>query len=670
MSKLADEVQYFRLDIQGLRGIAVLLVVIYHAGLALPGGYIGVDMFFVISGFVISQLLLREIATNGQIDLWNFFLRRIRRLLPALSVVLASTLFLTTFVFSPIGLQTEDGQLLGEIQEVAQTVRAGSLFSTNVYFFFQSNYWALAESPLRHLWSLAVEEQFYFIFPIALIVFLKLGWGKKSKKTLSAFLVVTIISFSGSYLLSRGFRLTPLPTRFAFFGTPWRIWEFLIGVGLAIYPTIFHRLPRQLESLALGTCGILIFVSANQLNSFTPYPGSAALIPVFSTAVLLNLGPRNKICQKILTIRPLVKIGNISYGWYLWHWPLIVFAHRLFPESTKVAPLAAALIAMFISAFSLKYIENPIRLNEAQDRKSSLLIGIACISVPIMLSYIIQSVANTGMGLREVSKDLSQSLNFASHAGCGFSQSNFDVAEICKPSEKSKRTEKLLLLVGDSSANSASDGARTAAESLNMEFAVYYADSCPYIARPSENGRNCKEFLNFVNQEIKRVEPEVLVISNMSDRYVSYGTQRGIVIRTADGRQPWNYSEALDIWIENLDDVLKELPETQKTLILLQPPFSKFVNPSLIRPQAQSELVLLEFSESRNLIVKREKELTRRFRSVRALDTATVFCDSGTCIQYKNGKPLYTDDRHLSSSGSELMANFIKTEISELILGR
>ena len=175
----------------------MLLVVIYHAGLALPGGYIGVDMFFVISGFVISQLLLREIATNGQIDLGNFFLRRIRRLLPALFVVLVSTLSITTFVFSPIGLQTEDGQLLGEIQEVAQTVRAGSLFSTNVYFFFQSNYWALAENPLRHLWSLAVEEQFYFIFPIALIIFLKFGWGKQSKKTLSAFFVITLISFSG-----------------------------------------------------------------------------------------------------------------------------------------------------------------------------------------------------------------------------------------------------------------------------------------------------------------------------------------------------------------------------------------------------------------------------------------------------------------------------------------
>ena len=373
--------------------------------------------------------------------------------------------------------------------------------------------------------------------------------------------------------------------------------------------------------------------------------------------------------MKLFSASALVKFGNISYGWYLWHWPIIVFAHRLYPQSTKIAPLTAALLAMAISIISLKYIENPIRSSKSQRRKSSVFVGVACIALPIILSFIVQSVADTGMGLREVSKDLSQPPNFASRVGCGFSQSDLYIAESCKADEKSKRTKKLVLLVGDSSANSASDGSHLAAESLNMDFAVYYADSCPYIARPSENGRQCEEFLNFVNQEIQRVEPEVLIISNMSDRYVSYGTQRGIVIKAANGRQPWNYSEALDIWIENLDDVLRGLPDSQKTLILLQPPFSKFVNPSLIRPNAPSEFVMLEFSESRNLITKREKDLVNGFESVKTADTASVFCKMGTCVQYKNGKPLYTDDRHLSSSGSELMVDLIRSGISELVTG-
>ena len=667
MAKLTENPTYFRQDIQGLRAIAVLLVVIYHTGIAFPGGYIGVDMFFVISGFVIAQLLEREVAHEGRINLANFFLRRIRRLLPALFVVLTSTLFMVLFVFSPIGLQTEDGQLLGEIQEVAQTVRAASLFSTNVYFFFQSNYWALAENPLRHLWSLAVEEQFYLVFPTALVIFLKLGWGKRSKKILSVFFTILIISFSGSYLLSRGIRLTPLPTRFAFFGTPWRIWEFLAGVGFAIYPNAVRWLPKKLIALILSSCGLVIFISAYQLDSFTPYPGSAAITPVFGTALLLTLGPKNRSYMKLLSASPLVKLGNISYGWYLWHWPLIVFAHRLYPQSTKIAPLTAALLAIAISAFSLKFIENPIRVSKTLLRKSSAFVGIACILLPLIFSFIIESLADTGMGLSEASKK-TQPPAYASRLGCGFSQSDLNIAEICKASEKSERTKKLVLLVGDSSANSASDGSRIAAELLNMDFAVYYADSCPYIARPSENGRQCKEFLDFVNQEIKRVEPEVLIISNMSDRYVSYGTQRGIVIRAADGRQPWNYSEALDIWIENLEDVMNRLPTSQRTLLLLQPPFSKFINPSLIRPSAPSEFVMLEFSESRNLITKREKDLVNGFGSVKAVDTASVFCKIGTCIQYKDGKSLYTDDRHLSSSGSELMADLIKSEISKILL--
>ena len=667
MPRFTNQNDYFRLDIQGLRGIAVLLVVIYHTGLAFPGGYIGVDMFFVISGFVITELLVRELAAHGRIKLADFFLRRIRRLLPALFVVLTSTLFVVLFVFSPIGLQTEDGQLLGEIQEVAQTVRAASLFSTNLYFFFQSNYWALAENPLRHLWSLAVEEQFYFIFPIAMIVFVKFGWGKKSKKFAFSFLAVFVISLGGSYLLSRGIRLTPLPTRFAFFGTPWRIWEFLAGVGFAIYPNAVSWLPKKLIAPILSSCGLVIFISAYQLDSFTPYPGSAAIAPVFGTALLLTLGPKNRSYKKLLSASPLVKLGNVSYGWYLWHWPLIVFAHRLYPQSTKIAPLTAALLAIAISALSLKFIENPIRVSKTLLRKSSAFVGIACILLPLILSFIIESVADTGMGLSEASKK-TQPPAYASRLGCGFSQSDLNIAEICKASEKSKRTKKLVLLVGDSSANSASDGSRIAAELLNMEFAVYYADSCPYIARPSENGRQCKEFLDFVNQEIKRVEPEVLIISNMSDRYVSYGTQRGIVIRAADGRQPWNYSEALDIWIENLEDVMNRLPTSQRTLLLLQPPFSKFVNPSLIRPDATSEFVMLEFSESRNLIIKKEKDLANSFRSLIAVDTALVFCEARTCIQYKDGKSLYTDDRHLSSSGSELMADLIKSEISKILL--
>lgn len=668
MARLTNQDDYFRLDIQGLRGIAVLLVVIYHTGLAFPGGYIGVDMFFVISGFVITELLTREVAIHGRIDLTNFFLRRIRRLLPALFVVLTSTLFIVLLVFSPIGLLTEDGQLLGEIQEVAQTVRAASLFSTNIYFFFQSNYWALAENPLRHLWSLAVEEQFYFIFPVAFTIFIKFGWGERSKKTLLVFFAVFAVSLSGSYLLSRGVRLTPLPTRFAFFGTPWRIWEFLAGVGFAIYPNTVRWLPKKLIALILSSCGLIILISALQLDSFTPYPGSAALIPVFGTALLLTLGPTNEIYLKLVSASPLVKFGNISYGWYLWHWPLIVFAHRIYPQSTKIAPLTAALLAIAISAISLKYIENPIRVSKTLLRKFSLFVGIACILLPLILSFIIESVADTGMGLSEANRKF-QPPAYASRLGCGFSQSDLNIAEICKASEKSERTKKLVLLVGDSSANSASDGSRLSAERLNMDFAVYYADSCPYIARPSENGRHCKEFLDFVNQEIQRVEPEVLIISNMSDRYVSYGTQRGIVIRTADGRQPWNYSEALDIWIENLDDVFKGLPESQKILLLLQPPFSKFVNPSLIRPHAPSEFVMLEFSESRNLIVKKEKDLANSFRNLITVDTAKVFCEARTCIQYKNGKPLYTDDRHLSSSGSELMADLIQSEISKILSG-
>jgi peptidoglycan/LPS O-acetylase OafA/YrhL len=155
---------YFREDIQGLRGLAILLVVIYHSGIGLPGGFIGVDMFFVISGFVITQILVRELRLTGTISLREFYSRRARRLLPALALVTVVTLGLSVFVISPFGGQ----------QEVVKTAQTTTLFYANAYMFLENTYFSLAMNPFRHMWSLAVEEQFYFLLPISLLAAWKL----------------------------------------------------------------------------------------------------------------------------------------------------------------------------------------------------------------------------------------------------------------------------------------------------------------------------------------------------------------------------------------------------------------------------------------------------------------------------------------------------------------
>ena len=201
MQTKPTQAEYFRGDIQGLRGIAVLLVVIYHTGVALPGGYIGVDIFFVISGFVITQLLIRETSATGTISLKSFYERRIKRILPAVAFAIIGTLFLSIFALSPFGEQ----------QQVAQTARASSFFAANFYFYLQDSYWALAENPLRHLWSLAVEEQFYIFFPVLLLALNKLKIRINSRLSVAILIVTSIISFVISYLLSIGEQILPKP---------------------------------------------------------------------------------------------------------------------------------------------------------------------------------------------------------------------------------------------------------------------------------------------------------------------------------------------------------------------------------------------------------------------------------------------------------------------------
>ena len=667
MSIPAPRPGYFRRDIQGLRGVAILLVVVYHTGIALPGGYIGVDIFFVISGFVITQLLIRETERTGQVSLGSFFSRRIYRLLPALFFLLTSTMFIALFVFSPIGIQTTDGRLTGEIQEVTQTARYSALFSTNAFFFFQANYWALADNPLRHLWSLAVEEQFYIIFPLLFLLSIKVRVHIKSKKFVHSLMFIAGVSFCGSYFLSHGLRLSPLPTRFAFFGTPWRIWEFIAGAYFALRPSAFKTLTSPARSWVVFISALSILIPALRLNSFTPFPGLVALFPVLGTALILHLGYENSVCVKILRSKPLVKLGDISYGWYLWHWPIIVFTNRLYPQSQVLAPILAVLVSLVIASLSLKVIENPTRRQKHFRNKKTVITAIVCALGPFLLSIPIELIANTGMGLKEIPSTLSQTQNYAIKNDCGFSWIELDVREFCKPLPRQKRSERLVLLVGDSSASSASDGAHKAAQDLGLQFAVYYADSCPFIARPSENGRACSDFLKFLNTEIERLQPEILIISNMSDRYVSYGTQRGIVIRDKEGNQPWNYKDALKVWEGNLRDVLTALPVEQKTLVLSQPPFSKFLNPSLTNPNAPQQLIPLSFSSSRNLIAEREKSVIKDFSSVKAVDTISAFCDGKLCRQFDSGNYLYYDDRHLNYFGSLLLKSSIQKAIVQIL---
>ena len=652
MQTKRTQAEYFRGDIQGLRGIAVLLVVIYHTGVALPGGYIGVDIFFVISGFVITQLLIRETSATGTISLKSFYERRIKRILPAVAFAIIGTLFLSIFALSPFGEQ----------QQVAQTARASSFFAANFYFYLQDSYWALAENPLRHLWSLAVEEQFYIFFPVLLLALNKLKIRINSRLSVAILIVISIISFVISYLLSIGEQILPKPELFAFFGTPWRMWEFLAGSLIALAPSIriaVKSISTSLSAIALAA----IAWSAISFDSYTPFPGSAALIPVLATTALIYFGTQSNLLTTLLSAQPLTAVGDISYSWYLWHWPLIVFAHRVFPASEVIAPVGAALISVLFAIFSLRKIENPIRHNSHLHGKRVLQLGAACVIAPLVFSIATQQLSATGLGLTELRSD-STDISYADTKVCrvdlilDLENSNCDDYSFGP-------LAKRILLVGDSAAGSISDAVASFAKSNEFNFSVYYANSCPVTARAYKYRENCESNFAQISEYIEKLNPDFLVIANMSDLYVSE-SGLGKVIVDFDGNPARSADEALQLWIAGLQSRIENRFSLRKVLIVQQPPLSA-MRESILLQKLFDEEVSLDNSDTRNMIVQAEAELFKSYKNIAVFDPASVLCDDKNCRQTLNGDALYYDGRHLTVKGSLLMVDGITKALQPLL---
>ena len=654
MQTKPTQADYFRSDIQGLRGIAVLLVVIYHTGVALPGGYIGVDIFFVISGFVITQLLLRETSSTGTISLKSFYERRIKRILPAVATAIIGTLMLSIFALSPFGEQ----------QQVAQTARASSFFAANFYFYLQDSYWALVENPLRHLWSLAVEEQFYIFFPVLLFALNKLKIRIGSRLSVAILVIISFTSFVISYLLSIGEQILPKPELFAFFGTPWRMWEFLAGSLIALVPNT-RIATRSISTLLSALALVAIAWSAISFDSYTPFPGSAALTPVFATAALIFLGNQNSLFTKLLSAKSLTAIGDISYSWYLWHWPLIVFANRVFPASEVIAPICAALLSVLIANFSLRKIENPIRHNSRIRGKHVMQLGAACVIAPLVFSIAVQKLSDTGLGLTELRSD-STDISYADTKVCRVDLILDPENSNCDDNSFGPLAKRILL-VGDSAAGSISDAIASFAKSNNFNFSVYYANSCPVTARAYKYRQNCESNFAQISEYIENLNPDLLVIANMSDLYVSE-SGLGKVIVDFDGNPAGSAEEALQLWITGLKSRIESSLSMRKLLIIQQPPLSAMREPILLQKLFDEE-VSLDNSDTRNMIVQAEAELFKNYKNIAVFDPASVLCDAKNCRQTLNGDALYYDGRHLTVKGSLLMVDGITKALQPLLAG-
>jgi peptidoglycan/LPS O-acetylase OafA/YrhL len=357
----------FRPDIEGLRAVAVLLVVLGHAGVPLvAGGYVGVDVFFVISGFLITSLLVRELRGTGRISLPRFYARRALRLLPASTVLVAATLVGAWLWLSPL-----------RFTEFGRDAAAGAVYLSNVRFALAgTDYLASADppSPLQHLWSLAVEEQFYLLWP-ALI--LAVTWGGRSLRRLAVTLAVLS---AGSLILS--ITETQRSAPWAYFGAHTRIWELGLGALLALGAARLERLAPRVAA-TMGWAGLAaIAVAALAYDDRTAYPGVAAMLPVAGAALVLAAGCADPVrgARMLLATGPLQVIGRLSYGWYLWHWPVLMIAPAALGITAGAGTnLLLCLAALGVAAASLVLVENPVRRHQGLRRHPhrGLTVGLA-----------------------------------------------------------------------------------------------------------------------------------------------------------------------------------------------------------------------------------------------------------------------------------------------------
>ena len=339
-----DRDDSWRPHIDGLRAISVLAVIFYHSGLfqAVSGGFVGVDVFFVISGFLISKVIYEDIASHGKFRIVRFYERRARRILPAFFVVTAATIVAGYFLFLP-----------DEFASLGRSAVYAAGFAANIFFYHTSGYFAgeAITKPLLHYWSLGVEEQFYIIFPLVVLVVFKI-----TPRLLSA----AVISIAVASLALAQVYLRTDPTA-AFYLTPPRAWELMAGCLLAL-PHFPHSKRRVLcEIVAAVGLGLILFAACT-FSYATPFPGATAAVPVAGAAFILWACERSStLTGALLSIRPLRWIGLWSYSIYMVHWPLIVFGRILWPHG---APgLDASIVAASIALGCISYygVETPFR---------------------------------------------------------------------------------------------------------------------------------------------------------------------------------------------------------------------------------------------------------------------------------------------------------------------
>lgn len=642
----------YRPDLDALRAIAVIGVILFHVGMkGASGGFVGVDVFFVISGFLITQLIIRDLE-EGSFSLLSFYQRRIRRIFPALMLMLLVCTVACTWLLMP-----------DDLLRYGQATVAASLFSSNIWFWMKTNYFdgpALFK-PLLHTWSLAVEEQFYLVFPL----FMRSIWQLGRRRLPFIIAGCGALSFTACVLIM----WTDQPS--AFYLAPFRAWELLLGSLLAtgVIPAIGRAALRE-AAAALGL--VMIGIAILAYSELTPFPGIAALLPCLGTALIIHSGTGGtSSLMKALAIKPLIFTGLISYSLYLWHWPIIVLARYLTIDELAW-PSAAVLIAASFVAASLSYylVEVPFRAARLKLPATTILGGLSSAMAAALAGLLLY--VSDGLPARFApdvarleSYKKSENPNEDKCLRVKLQLAHDSPCTIGNPAKAS------LFLWGDSHAGVLYSALRAIA--AKGPSTVYAASSrCPPLFEAGTDNacvRGNERRLDYL-----RAHPEITTVI-IAARWSLYLEGRAIeigpdetngntpILQNEEGQQFARFSPAARyVFKQSLHRLVDALLRAGKRIILVYPvPELGYDVPSrAARMKAQGQDPAA-FTVPESAYFRRQDHalaildgLGKR-RGLTRVYPEDVLCPRGRCLSISRGTPLYFDSHHLSMPGSRLL---------------
>jgi len=615
----------YRPEIDGLRSIAVLAVVAFHAGFLPAGGYAGVDVFFVISGYVITRSLVASGDAGSRLDIWRFYERRVRRLLPPLLLVIAATL-IAAFVIT-MGADAR--------KAIVASAAACLVFGGNVYFdLVTSGYFAIAAErlPLLHLWSLGVEEQFYLIWPWIFVGLM----ACRPRRAIGILITLILLSFACAEIVFY------FSTTSAFFEMPGRFWELGIGALVAFTTLRPHRFVTKLTNISLAV------IIAGLSVAWDHFPGAGALPATLGTALLIAFSAVEKSpswATRFLGSRPMVAIGRVSYPIYLWHWPLLVFARLVTVGEPSVLVRLGLVVLTFVLAFaSDRLIERGIRRGRSKDARALVVVTLlGCVSVACFarsLNSVMDDERRENpvqLAAELVANDIP-----ATRLDCHFRASEAVDAHDLTACTSDATKPLRVLLWGDSHALAMQPFAWSLAAARGVAALEMSRDSCPPIlgAKPGRAAMEATRCQKFNELAMARA--------------------RGMDVVVLAARWPMQKpgkDDGLEAMVNRTIDELST--EVGQVIVMGPTPVLAASTPDCMirRRLDQCAIPRRDFEAANAGVMALLRQASGRHANVHYVDLTSFFCGADTCPATKDGTALYWDDNHVSVHAANHLAS-------------